>query len=295
MAISGTHDYFKVQAKIAMQELEKYFHDPQVETLHQFRVEIKKIRAVFFHLEEMPVQKSFKKIHRQIKKIFRKAGEIRELQLEMAWLEKHRKFNLLRLMQYESQLRKSDKYFHKRIPNMLDTFKKACRKTAHKLSTLTQLQTDQYISKKWQAVLLPLLKNIDEKFWHETRKGVKQLVYARHWINADTILQKKVISIFISLDKLQNAIGKWHDLDLLATKIQHLRKNMEGHTILQREQQLAMKKLLTEKEGIAKRIRNNLSKTQDLIRKYKLSWRSIFLRTKQPNSSSIHSHSVAVY
>lgn len=269
MAISGTHDYFKVQAKVAMQELEKYFHDPQVEILHQFRVELKKIRAVFFHLEEMPEQKPVKKIHRQVKKIFRKAGEIRELQLEMAWLEKHRKFNLLRLMQYESKLSKADKYFHKNIPFMLDTFKKVYRKTEHRLSILTQQQTNQYISKKWQDVLNPLLSNIDEKCWHETRKGVKQLVYARHWINADNILQKKVISIFLSLDKLQNAIGKWHDLDLLASKIQHIRKKMEGHAILQREQQLALKKLLTEKEVIAKRILNNLRKTQELIRKFK--------------------------
>jgi hypothetical protein len=97
---------------------------------------------------------------------------------------------------------------------------------------------------------------------------VKQLVYARHWISADTILQKKVISIFLSLDKLQNNIGKWHDLDLLSHKIQHIGKKMEGRTFLQREQQLALRKLLTEKEDIAKRIQNNLSKTQELIRKY---------------------------
>ena len=269
MAISGTHDYFKVQAKVAMQELDKYYHDPQVEILHQFRVELKKIRAVFFHLEEMQDQKAVKKIHQVVKKIFRKAGEIRELQLEIAWLEKHRKFNLLRLMQYESKLRKSDKYFHRNIPMMLDTFKKVYRKTEHKLSKLTQQQTNEYISKKWQVVLFPLLANVDERCWHETRKGVKQLVYARHWISADTILQKKVISIFLSLDKLQNSIGKWHDLDLLENKIQHIGKKMEGHTILQREQQLALKKLLSDKEAIAKRIQNNLSKTQELIRKYK--------------------------
>ncbi len=269
MAISGTHDYFKVQAKAAMRELEKYFHDPQVETLHQFRVEIKKIRAVLFHLEEMPEGKSFKKIHQGVKKIFRKAGEIRELQLEIAWLEKHRKFNLLRLMQYESKLRKLDKYFHRKIPFMLDTFKKVYKKTEHRLSMLTQQQTDQYISKKWQAVLHPLLSNIGEIHWHETRKGVKQLVYARHWISADTILQKKVISIFLSLDKLQNAIGNWHDLDLLATKIQGIGRKTEGHTILQREQQLALKKIFLEKGALAKRIRKNVSKTQELILEYK--------------------------
>ena len=152
---------------------------------------------------------------------------------------------------------------------MLDTFKKACRKTEHRLSKLTQQQTYQYISKKWQVVLHPLLSNIDEKCWHETRKGVKQLVYARHWISADTILQKKVISIFLSLDKLQNAIGKWHDLDLLATKIQHSRKK-NGRTYNSAAgTTISLKKLLTEKEGIAKRIQNNLSKTQKLIRKYK--------------------------
>lgn len=269
MAISGSHDYFKVQAKLAIKELDKYFHDPQVETLHLFRVELKKIRAVFFHLQEMLEQKAVKKNHRQVKKIFTKAGRIRELQLQISWLEKHRKFNLLRVMKYESKLRKSDKNFHHRIPGMLNILKKGFDKTENKLSGITQQQTDQYISKKWQTVLRPLLTNIDEKRWHETRKGVKQLVYARYWISAETILRKKVISIFLVLDKLQNAIGNWHDLDLLATKIQGIGRKTEGHTILQREQQLALKKILTEKEVLAKRIRKNLSKTQKCIRDYK--------------------------
>ena len=71
MAISGTHEYFKVQAKLAIKELDKYFHEPQVETLHQFRVVLKKIRAVFYHLQEMMQQKAVKKLHRQLKKIYK--------------------------------------------------------------------------------------------------------------------------------------------------------------------------------------------------------------------------------
>jgi CHAD domain-containing protein len=269
MAISGIQEYFSVQAKTAMKDLDLYFHDPQVEILHQFRVEIKKIRAVFFHLDELSGEKPIKKIHHHVKNIFRKAGKIRELQLEKAWLEKHRKFNLLRLMKYEVKLRKWDKKFHRNIPSILDKFKKENTKIENRLSLITQEQTDFYISQKWQSVLIPLLTNISETHWHETRRGVKQLVYARHWISVDTILQKKVISIFLSLDKLQNSIGSWHDLELLAKKLQRIGEKMEGHTVLQRELQLALDKLLKEKEGLANRIRNTLSKMQKLIREYK--------------------------
>ncbi len=268
MAVSGTYAYFKVQAENARNDLDKYFHDPQVEILHQFRVGIKKIRAVLFQLEEISGGKKIKKCHKQIKFIFRKAGEIRELQIETAWLEKHRKFDLLRLMQYETKLRKKNKQFHGAIPLMLDTLKKLSRQVEHRLSLLTQQQTDQYLSKKWQSVLRPLLTNIDESHWHETRKGIKQLVYARNWVSVDTILQKKVKVIFLSLDKLQNAIGSWHDLDLLAQKLQDIGRKTEGHAILQREQQLALKKLYIEKEKLEQGIRARFYNIRILIREY---------------------------
>jgi CHAD domain-containing protein len=269
MAISVAHKYFTVQAKAASIDLDKYFHDPQVEILHQFRVEIKKIRAVLFHLENLPGWKPVKKNHRQVKYIFSKAGEIRELQVEMAWLNKHRKFNLLRFLQYESKLRKSEQRFHKKILSMLATFKKVCSKMEHRLAKLTQQQTNQYISEKWQFVLKLLLANIDQTHWHETRKQVKQLVYARQWISEETILPKKVMSIFHSLDKLQNSIGSWHDLDLMAIKLQHIEKKIAGNANLQREQQLALKKLLSDKKNLARRIQAKLSKIQILIREYK--------------------------
>lgn len=269
MAISGSYDYFKVQAKGARIDLNKYFHDPQVESLHRFRVEIKKIRAVFIQLEDLSGSNQVKKLHQGIKKIFRKAGVIRELQLEKTWLEKHRKFDLLRLMQYEPSLRKADKAFHQNIPKMLDALKKISRKMEGRLIKITQQQTDEYISKKWQSVLRPLLSNIDESHWHETRKGIKQLVYARHWISPDRILQKKVLSIFLSMDKLQNYIGNWHDLDLLAQKLQAIEGKTSGHAILQREQQLALKRLHIEKENLAHKIRTGLSKIKILIHGYK--------------------------
>lgn len=269
MVLTGTHKYFTVQSKAANKDLDNYFHDPQVEILHQFRVEIKKIRAVFFHLEYLPGWKPVKKNHQQIKNIFNKAGEIRELQIEIAWLMKHRKFNILRLMQYESKLRKSEESFHKKTPSMLDTFKKVCRKMEHRLCVLTQQQTDHYISEKWQFVLKLLLANIDETHWHETRKELKQLIYARKWISEETVLSKKVISIFHSLDKIQNSIGSWHDLDLMAVKLQGIERKIEGNANLQREQQLALKKLLSDKKALARRIHAKLSKVKILIREYK--------------------------
>lgn len=263
MAVSRSYDYFKIQAKGARKDMGKYFRDPQIEILHLFRVEIKKIRAVFIQLEDISGLKSVKKLHQEVKKIFRKAGEIRELQIEISWLEKHRKFDLLRLMQYDQRLRKADKAFHRNIPKMLAALKKISRKMEGRLIKITQQQTDEYISKKWQSVLRPLLSNIDESHWHETRKGIKQLVYARHWISPDRILHKKVLSIFLSMDKLQNYIGNWHDLDLLAQKLKDIEGETAGHAILQREQQLAIKRLHTEKEILVQRIRNafyNLSK-----------------------------------
>jgi CHAD domain-containing protein len=268
MIVSRTLDFFETQIQSAREDLEKYFLDPQVEVLHRFRVELKKIRSVLFLLEEIKGSNKIKKSHQQVKHIFRKGGEIRELQLEIDWLGRHRKFDLMRLMLYDVKLKKADRSFHHEIPAMLRVLKKISRKTKHSLSVLTQDETNVYISRKWKLVLTAILSDIKESNWHEARKGIKQLVYAWQWIPEYVPLPKQVIKIFKALDKLQNTIGRWHDLDLLGNKLQRIGTKIAGHAILQREQQLALKKLIAEREILSSRIKDAFGKINKMIRDY---------------------------
>ena len=121
MNVARTLDFFETQMDKASQDLGKYLINPDVEVLHQIRVDLKKIRAVIIQIEKSTGNKKIKKTHRYIKHIFRKGGQIRELQLDLLWLKKHRKFNLIRHMKFDARLKKSGMAFHKEIPVMLHT------------------------------------------------------------------------------------------------------------------------------------------------------------------------------
>lgn len=268
MKIARTVDFFEDQYQKAVSHLESYFHDPAVETLHQFRVEVKKIRAVCFQLEQLKDRRKVKKYHHQIRHIFRKGGHIRELQLERAWLSRHRKFNLIRLMAYDANLEKADKSFHMEVPEMLHIFKKARKKLDQYLQLVTQDESDHYVTEQWCVTLQSVLAVTADSAWHETRKKIKQLLYARNWIPSDAVQTAPVKKIFQGLDKLQDLIGQWHDLLVLENKILGIHKKVKGHAILIRELQLAIGKLNIEKENLAVRIRRTLQKIRKQISAY---------------------------
>jgi CHAD domain-containing protein len=247
-------DFFIGQHQKAVNDLDNYFHDPDMEILHEFRVEVKKIRSVLIQMEHVTGSKKVKKAHRQIRHIFHKAGEIRELQLESAWLHRHRKFNLLRVMEYDKMIKKYDRSFHLEIPEMLHSFIKIRASLEKIFPELTQKKSDHYITKKWLETLHDVLAVKTETGWHETRKKIKQLLYARNWIAESVVLPVPVNRIFMVLDNLQSLIGQWHDLLLLEKKLFRMKKKIKGHVMLIREQQIAIKKLKLEKESVAKQV-----------------------------------------
>lgn len=269
MKAARSVDFFTEQNRKAEADLEKYFHDPDMEILHVFRVEVKKMRAVLFQLEQLAWSKKVKKAHRRLRHIFHKAGHIRELQLEQSWLKRHRKFDLLRLMEYDKNLIKADRSFHTEVPEMLHIFKKIRGKLEQSLMQITQHESDIYVTKKWQETLHAILVVTTASDWHETRKKIKQLLYALNWIPEVIVLSAPVNRIFQALDNLQSLIGQWHDMILLQKKLLLLKKKIKGHAIQIREQQLAIRKLQAEKGALEKDIRSVFRQ----VRKYIMAYR----------------------
>lgn len=268
MIVAKTLDYFETEFAKAVKYLEKYAEDPQEETLHQFRVEIKKIRSVFGMMEELRGDKKIAKWHRQVRSIFRNAGIIRELQLEKNWLNIHRKFNLIRQLRYEDKIIKANKNLQKAIPGMLKKLGKVRVNTEHILSELTQQQASLYVKRKWRESLVMVLHLDNESHWHETRKNIKQFLYAKQWIPDDVYVSGKIKKIFNQLNRLQEIIGKWHDLEVLLLKLKTFGTYLEGHSNLKREHQLALRKIYIEKDFLASAIRNTKEKIIGLMTAY---------------------------
>ena len=251
MIVLKSHEFFERQYLKVVQGLTKIYQNPDKEIVHNFRVDLKKMRAIFFMMEKLLGKKKISSIHHQIRDVFRKAGHIRELQMEIEWLARHRKFYLIKHLQYYSKLKKSDKSFIRDIPAMLGTFEKVYRKMNQRMYSLTQEQSDNYVKETWQQTIRVIIQVNEVSDWHPTRKKIKQLLYLRNWVPNVAVSYLPVRNIFKSLINLEQLIGHWHDLEILSAKLNKLDNDISGHIILSRELQMATKKINMEKENLS--------------------------------------------
>lgn len=207
--MNGLHSYLQKQAELSFQHLHVYQQSADAEAMHHFRVSLKKIHAgVVFLQSRFPRLKKQKK---RMKAVFRAGGLIREQQLRLGWLRLHR----LKLLAVTAGMEGKLEIYQANFKNDLPAFKTKLEKAFSKLyaaaETIRKEELQQYVSALKTSVLQLLRKNRAED-WHELRKQIKQLLYAVHWLRPEEQLRLLRITELKYLDKLQEAIGTWHDL-----------------------------------------------------------------------------------
>jgi len=77
-----------------------------------------------------------------------------------------------------------------------------------------EILADQYVLGLFIEIEKLIRKNAEFGEWHDLRKLIKQWMYAINWIDD---LKDRDISYY---QKLQEAIGYWHDMDVIKETIQ---------------------------------------------------------------------------
>jgi len=89
MPQSLLHTYFKQRVKQVFNHLHDFDSSMSETDLHDFRVELKKMRAIVKFLSKVYSKQKLKKSARLLSNIFQQAGDIREYQILLQWLDKH--------------------------------------------------------------------------------------------------------------------------------------------------------------------------------------------------------------
>lgn len=187
-----------------------FYDSQQAADIHQFRVSVKKIRALLQHLQGDKKYRKSKKQRAQLREIYQHAGQMRTIHVQLGLMEEADIENesLRKEMRnqlsdftglfyrhqesYEKQLRKAEKVFRHHFE---DRSLKQLRKQFKKMLS----QPDDYFS----------AEQPDPEGLHECRKQIKHLLYLRQAL-PDQL--KKHLHIDANyLDSLQEAIGDWHD------------------------------------------------------------------------------------
>lgn len=200
--------------------LEKAPESYTVETFHELRVEIKKMKALLeltaFCNRKFKPKKTFK----PFKIIFKVAGKIRELQLEQSILEEQPNFHLLN--KYPRRLKKLE---NKKIKNFFAIANKRLTqklrgrylKIRGLLTKTSKKKINQYRNKTRQEIKKIICKStFKKKQIHNFRKRLKIYQYN------EKIGNPNVQNILIpDKNKLSDMLGEWHDYEIV---VLHLKK-----------------------------------------------------------------------
>ena len=251
--------YADKQVHTAIALLNKYVATTDMETLHQLRVSLKKLKAVLQYLRSAKVSKT-KKSKQSLQLLFHAAGAVRELQLRRQWLLLNKYEALIAAAQLQHKKREEENWFIERS----EDWRAILKKLKTKLHQLTAGADHARLLKYSMA----LKEEIGQFSFtgatdlHAFRKQVKQLLYAQHWFTDTEKLKLLPVKESKRLDALQEQIGNWHDLVDLFNWLQeqqfYLSKDKLLHTAYTnaankiRLQQKKAEQLLQKNTGLTK-------------------------------------------
>lgn len=203
--------YFSQRAKILFNSLAHWSDDPDPSALHDLRVEIKKWLAMIRFLRKVYPDHHLNKENEAIKRIFQELGQLREYHIMEEWLL-HQQQDLIRNRCFP---RKDVQALNKELVRKSNGFYRRFKQSHESIEVLVSKTQDEKIEKYLDVLYAEInkkcRKDLSDSEWHDLRKKIKQYLYAANWLPAKrNPKNEKKLKGFHTLEE---AIGKWHDLE----------------------------------------------------------------------------------
>lgn len=202
------HKYTDKQFSLLARYLDTFLKSRDPETLHQARVNIKKIKSVLHLLGYSKKKFRVRKSYLPFRKIFRRAGELRDPYVHAQVVE-----NLHEGCIKEPGVTKKTKKLTRIFVDDIPAFKKAIHAAAKGIlpfaRQVKRAEIKRYLKQKRVAIRncmnpRPAMKDI-----HKTRKAMKEVIYLSEAIGKE---HKRVIVFYKEMEEL---IGTLHDRQTL--------------------------------------------------------------------------------
>jgi CHAD domain-containing protein len=183
------------------------------EDFHRFRVEVKKLTALIKLLKSKNNDFDPQPLLIPIKTLFKRAGRVRELQIEMNLLRDYSLFkqtpNLKKIL--EMEILKARKQFFE-MRSFLFVFKVKRKISGIKNEVIKAMDEDfqLYLDSQWAKIIKMIQGGISPEKAHLLRKKLKTFQYTKDILGIPSDLIKKN-----RLEELMQILGKWHDREAL--------------------------------------------------------------------------------
>ncbi len=196
--------------------LKSFLETGNQDDLHKLRVQIKKLKAMLVLFEDTSAKHHLLKHFKEVKKIFRRAGEIRDAHINLQLSERYQLKNELFEQVQQKIIDEGTIEFKHKGKKFIREIKNAHKHLKKQLPKIHNNSIAGYYQQKLQEVAVNLTVSGFNEDMHDNRKLIKILVYNQKI--ADKALNGLLPFNTEYLDKLQEAIGKWHD-NILAEQL----------------------------------------------------------------------------
>ena len=233
--------YFSQRIKNLFNSLHEFELTGSASSMHDFRVEIKKLRAVERFLKKIYPKKEIRKSIHLLRAIFYTGGEIREFQLMQGWLRKSNLSVLERLYFPDETLqdmilafRTNAHRYKKDLSGIIEILSKYVPVT-------NRILAEQYFTDIHARIQENISDNPENTEWHELRKFLKQWMYVNDWVGHTD--KEENDFLFSYYNRLQEAIGQWHDLEMIKHHFAQKQIYLSQDIAVQKEFGIAWNKL----------------------------------------------------
>jgi len=193
-----------------------------MEVIHQLRLSIKKIKALYSFIWYLtPERKTGKKNIRELDFIYKPAGEIRDTQVHLELIENYKNRFSLEFDQYTGFFRSREEGKFRELMNNLEVFDQTpLEKLGKKLDKVLAKYSDEEIYTKAGEIFEDKLNMIrrlhkiptdKDKNLHRIRRYLKEARYLLSIFNDKTI-ESQLFKVSLGrLKQIEQTVGKWHD------------------------------------------------------------------------------------
>lgn len=237
MSQSSLAIYYNQRVKQVFNQLLEFDLNSSENSMHDFRVEIKKMRAILKFLKSVYPKQKLKKSARQLNNIFQQAGEIREYQLFLQWLKKNELEILIKHIFPTKELEDLIKNFHVQVHQFKHDLKELTENINEYVRATNEILAEHYVRDLFVQMDELIKTSGSSSEWHELRKIIKQWMYAVNWMEAGQDID---IAYY---QKLQEAIGYWHDAEVIKETLLQKKIFLSHDMELQKSFSIASEKL----------------------------------------------------
>lgn len=186
-----------------------FLHTGHSEQLHQFRVEVKKVRSFLTLLEADKKNRGLLKEFKPVKKMFKSAGVIRDAMLHRKQAEEQGIKEQSVYQNKEDEQRREQKKLLGNGRKYLHTMKDVKKRLYKHVHTITGDKMKAFFQNQIDTAyqLLSTYKFTEQL--HDGRKALKHLLYNKQ--AAQKVSGKEPGINFMYVDELQKVLGQWHD------------------------------------------------------------------------------------